>query len=74
MGYTRINEKVSEEEILRGQVTEADDPNYLNNISRYITKEELEKGFTIQYASGEVVHYQIEGMDYEKETEHSIRR
>lgn len=74
MGYTRINEKVSEEEILRGQVTEADDPNYLNNIFRYLTKEELEKGFTIQYASGEVVHYQIEGMDYEKETEHSIRR
>ena len=74
MGYGRINENVTEEEILRGQILEADDPNYLNNIFRYLTKEELEKGFTIQYESGEVVHYQIEGMDYEKETEHSIRR
>ena len=74
MGCSRINETVSEEQILRGQVIEGNDPNYLNNIFRYLTKEDLEKGFTIQYANGEVIHYQIEGMDYEKETEHSIRR
>lgn len=74
MGYPRINQNVSEESILKGEIREANDPNYLTNIFQYLSEEEIKQGFTIHYENGETLHYNIESVDYEKETEHSIRR